>query len=131
MTKHHIFFLIGTLFLVFTVFQGCYYDEVLPEPVVVDVNEEVRFSQDIIPIFKASCNFSSCHNTGDQSPDLTPANAHNSLINGGYINTETPKESELYQWLIGNRHEPMPPTGPDATINAKILAWITQGAKNN
>jgi hypothetical protein len=113
---------------------GCYYDEVLPEDLkVTDGNTitNVSFAIDILPIFNASCNNPGCHNTGGIPPDLTPANAYNSLINGGFIDTGSPENSELYQWMKGNRGVPMPIDGSNPSYNSKVLAWIRQGAQNN
>lgn len=126
-----ILMLAGALFLLFAI-ESCYYDEVLPEPVNATEVGELSFAADIIPIFDKSCNSVGCHNTGGEKPDLTAANAYNSLLAGNFINTEVPVNSELYQWLIGNRDQPMPlTTGTDVAISSKILAWIKQGAKNN
>ena len=110
--------------------SGCYYDATLP-PLVPEVDTEVSFSKDIIPIFNASCNGSGCHNTGGTKPDLTAANAYNSLKNGNYFNTTTPESSELYKWMKGEKNLPMPLSGPNSEYNAKVLAWIKQGALNN
>lgn len=109
---------------------GCYYDNVLL-PNGEDIQGEMSFSADIIPIFDKDCNTSGCHNTGGQKPDLTAANAYTSLINGNYINTSSPEESELYLWMKGLKGLPMPPSGTDATNTAKVLAWIKQSAQNN
>ncbi len=106
---------------------GCYYDTVL-EP---EVSGQVSFSGDIIPIFNTSCNSVGCHSTGGVRPDLSPANAYNALINGGYISTSAPESSELYRWMRGERALPMPLSGPNANYNATVLAWIKQGALNN
>ncbi len=112
---------------------GCYYDDVLPEDLKVsdDVPEVVSFANDLLPIFDQSCSFTGCHNSGGQEPDLTPANAYNSLTGGGYINTTFPENSELYQWMKGNRDSPMPDDGANAAYNSLVLAWIRQGASNN
>lgn len=114
--------------LLFTL-AGCYYDQVIPVDPAIDVGE-VTFAADIIPIFNKDCNGSGCHN-GSVSPNLLPANAYNALINGGYIDKADPPNSSLYKWMEGEEGTPMPPSGPDATYNAKVLAWIEQGALNN
>lgn len=106
----------------------CYYLEVVDDPEPV---ENVSFSTDIIPIFNASCNIVGCHNAGGTAPDLSEANAYSSLKNGGYLDLAVPADSELYQWMSGNRSLPMPLSGPDATYNAKVLKWIEDGAPNN
>jgi hypothetical protein len=108
---------------------GCYYDEtVLIEK---EVTTEISFSGDIIPILNTSCNISGCHNAGGTPPVLTADKAYNNLINGNYVDIAVPENSELHKWLTGKRNTPMPLTGPDPNINAKVLAWIKQGALNN
>ena len=109
--------------------EGCYYDKVIE--VIPEVEGEVSFASDIIPIFNASCNTNSCHATNDQDPDLSPTNAYTALISGGYIDTDQPTQSELYQWMAGNRSIPMPLDGANTEYNALIIAWIQQGAQNN
>ncbi len=113
--------------LCFSLSISCKYDEVLPfEP---DPGVPVLFSADIIPIFENSCNSAGCHN-GTQSPDLRAAVAYENLISGGYLNTEVPEQSLLYQWMT-DALGPMPPLGANATNNATVLEWIKQGALNN
>jgi hypothetical protein len=109
---------------------GCYYDNT-----IINDNQEisgtVSFNDDIITIFNKDCNTSGCHNTGGIKPDLSPSNAYDALTNGNYLNNENPEESELYQWMKGNRSVPMPVSGPNNSYNARILAWIKQGSLNN
>ena len=115
-------FLVGML-------NACYNDLVVPTPTVV--TQDVSFSQDILPIFNAKCNTVACHNAGGVFPALIEASAYSSLVNGGFINTENPENSELYQWMKGNRAVSMPPSGINNSDNALVLAWIKQGALNN
>jgi hypothetical protein len=135
MKKKILSFLIVPALLVIGLISGCYYDEVIPDVSIYeeDPNGEVTFSEDIIPIFNAGCNSSGCHGSvpGDIAPDLSTANAYSSLFNGGYINVDKPEQSELYQWVNGNRSTPMPINGTDPKIASAILSWITQGAQNN
>lgn len=111
---------------IITLLGGCYNDAVLPEG-PGEIPLDVSFSQDIIPIFNASCNVAGCHNAGGIPPDLTAANAFSSLNNGGYINTSDPANSKLYQRMASD----MPPSGINAGDNALVLAWIEQGALDN
>lgn len=120
--------LLFTLAMAITL-SSCYYDQVIEINEPIDVGQ-VSFAGDIIPIFNESCNVSGCHN-GSVAPNLLPANAYTALINGGYINTANPESSELYQWMNGEKSLPMPLSGSNATYNAKVLAWIQQGALNN
>lgn len=116
------------IFMVLFILNGCYYDQHLP-----DTGEnlgEMSFSQDIMVIFNSSCNSTACHG-GTTPPDLRLESAYNALINGNYINTSAPESSELIQWMQGNRGLSMPLSGPNPTYNAKVLAWIRQGAQND
>ena len=124
---------VATIIYVFSLLTACYNDAVIPElpEDPGDIPKDVSFSGDLIPIFNADCNASGCHSSGGIDPDLTPDNAYNELISGDYINVDDPADSELYQWMKGNRSIPMPVSGSVASYNATVLAWITQGAENN
>ena len=117
--------LFGTLLL-----NSCYKDVVVPTP-EPSVTGEVSFSEDIQSIFEASCNSPGCHNNGGVVPNLTTGASYGALINGGYIDTQNPSSSGLYQWMVGNGDVDMPPSGPIASANATVLAWIQQGALDN
>ena len=108
---------------------SCKYDDVIP--VTPDPGIPVSFSEDVIPIFNASCNVSGCHNGSGPAPNLLPAAAYDALWDGGYIDTIAPDNSELYLWMSGLRGLPMPIQGSNATYNATVLSWITQGALDN
>ncbi len=121
-----ILFLLGTLFFV----TACQYEfievEVIPPP---DPNVELSFATDILPIFTTD-NCISCHATGKESPDLTAANAYQSLVSGGYVVSNNPEGSLIYTF-----------PNPDATTHRwkiytnhqaeLIYTWINQGAQNN
>jgi hypothetical protein len=128
MSKSKLFLL--TILAGLFVMAGCEYDEI-PLPKEPDPTIEYSFSKEIMPIFNKACNGAGCHNAGGIPPDLSPANAYKALISGNYINTNKPEDSELYQWMKGNKRIPMPLEGPNAAWNALVLAWITQGAKDN
>jgi hypothetical protein len=129
--KKIILAILMTPFLLLMFFgSGCYYDEVIPDPSIYS-GEEISFSEDLIPIFDASCNSASCHAAGAIPPDLTAANAYNAIIDGGYVNFTSPEESEFYQWVKGNRTPTMPISGTDPQIVSAVLTWINQGAQNN
>jgi len=109
---------------------GCKKDYIF-EPAPPDPNVPVLFSTEIVPIFEANCYGGGCHD-GDMDPDLTPANAYNSLMTGGYVDTTNgganAESSILYQKLTTD----MPPGQLLSSDKiAKILLWIQQGGNNN
>ena len=126
--RFHILACIAALVLVLG--GGCYYDDVI-FPTAGEIQGDVSFSADIVAIFDKDCNTSGCHSTGNQKPDLSSANAYNSLTNGGYVNISYPEESELYLWMKGLKTAPMPLSGSNTSYTANVLAWIKQGAQNN
>jgi hypothetical protein len=106
---------------------ACEYATITP-PAVPPVTKTVSFATDIIPIFNASCNMSGCHATGNVSPDLTAANAYQSLMDNNYVIAGNSAGSILYT-------EVAPGGGMNSFLSADdvslIKAWIDQGAKNN
>lgn len=117
--------------LIMLLLAGCYKNKTVIFDTGAEVTRPVNFSTDILPIFNNSCGISGCHVSGGKSPDLTTANAYNSLVNGNYINTNAPESSVLYQWMTGKKSTPMPVGGINKDYNALVLAWIKQGAQNN
>ena len=115
----------------FLTLVGCYKTETVVKETGDEITRTVSFTQDLVPIFNASCNSSGCHNAGGKSPDLSPVNAYGALTNGGYVNTGDPEGSELYLWMTGKRGAPMPTSGINPDYNSLVLAWIKQGALNN
>ncbi len=119
--------IIGLLFM-----ASCVKDDtVIIQPVVT---KTVSFKKDLVPLFTKNCALGGCHNDGGKAPVLTSAKAYNSLkADAAYINVSHPENSELYQFLTGKLSPAMPmgaSTNP-GNLNAYVLAWIKQGAKNN
>ena len=96
------------------------------------ITETVQFSKTIVPIFSKSCATSGCH-SGSVAPNLSDATAYNALVTGNYLNLTNPAGSDVYLWLTGKKSATMPlgSANNPSNINALILAWIKQGAKNN
>ena len=117
----------GVLFLL----PGCYKDKTVIFDTGAEITRTVTFSNDIIPLFNKNCALSGCHITGGHVPDLSTANAYNSLKVGNYFNTGNPAASEIYLWLTGKKTTQMPVGGLNKDINAMVLAWIKQGANND
>jgi hypothetical protein len=114
------------------IMNGCTKTTTVIEDNTPAITKTVSFSKDIMPILATSCAKSGCH-SGSVAPNLSAATAYNALENGNFININTPKNSEVYLWLTGQRAIAMPAGSPNnpSNINALMLAWITQGAKNN
>lgn len=106
------------------------------DTVVIDntpaITTTVSFAKDIQPILTKSCAISGCH-SGSVAPNLSAATSFNGLENANLINTAAPKSSDVYLWLTGKKAVTMPAGAANnpSNINALMLAWITQGAKNN
>ncbi|MDP3002880.1 MAG: hypothetical protein Q8N38_07120 [Bacteroidales bacterium] len=115
------------------IITGCYKVTTLYPETDSLVNNEISFVSDIIPVFNQTCSISGCHSSGGTIPDLTASKAYTALVNGGYINLADPKNSKLYLRLSGKITPAMPLSGPNnpSNINALVLTWITQSAKNN
>jgi len=128
MKKSNIYFL---LFVIGLLLNACTYDFIVKEELPpVDTTVPVSFSKQIVPIFTTE-GCVGCHKPGGQAPDLTAANAYNSIQSMKLVNTATPASSIIY-------------TEPDPANTAKhtwkkytaaeaqlVLTWIQQGAKNN
>jgi hypothetical protein len=112
-------------------FSGCYKDKTVIFDTGAEITRPVTFSNDMIPLFAKNCSLSGCHITGGHVPDLSAANAYNSLKIGNYVNTNDPTSSVIYLWLTGKKTTQMPVSGLNKDINALVLAWIKQGANNN
>ncbi|HVS96752.1 MAG TPA: hypothetical protein VHE54_09705 [Puia sp.] len=96
------------------------------------ITGEVHYSKDIGPLLNTNCALSGCHVPGGHAPDLTAANAYQSLTTGGYVSPGDPGNSVIMLWLTGKKSPAMPlGRGPQQDIIAEIYAWIAQGAKNN
>jgi len=120
------------LLLFFAIMMGCYKKTTLLINDSPTITATVSFSSDLVPLLTANCAKSGCHN-GSISPDLSAANAYNSLVNGNFVNTSTPANSLVYLWLTGKESATMPlgASNNPSNINGYILAWITQGAVKN
>ncbi|MGZ3944156.1 MAG: hypothetical protein ACXVJB_04395, partial [Mucilaginibacter sp.] len=68
-----------------------------------------------------------CHVAGAQAPDLETAVSYNSLVNGGFVNTLIPNQSDLYIMINGNMQVHI----PNAADRQKVYDWIRTGAINN
>ncbi|MHB1279545.1 MAG: hypothetical protein ACYC1Q_14245 [Bacteroidia bacterium] len=109
--------------------SGCYKDVIMPD-VALDPDgppQAVSFSTDLAPLFDASCTDVGCHVSGSHKPYLTIDASYTQIVNGGYVNTEIPKQSKLYIMINGEMREYM----PSAADRQKVYDWIRNGAPNN
>lgn len=115
--------------LVLITLSGCYKDVILPD-IAVDPDgppQAVSFSNDLAPLFDASCTDVGCHVSGAHKPYLTLDVSYQQIVSGGYVNTEIPKQSTLYIMINGEMREYM----PSAADRQKVYDWIRNGAPNN
>lgn len=93
---------------------------VIPPP---EIPTGISYAEQVQPIFNDKC--VSCH-SGGLPPDLSAEFSYDELIDGGFVDTDNPEDSELYQKLLGTHSS-------RATEEEKltILQWITEGALNN
>ncbi len=122
-----------TCIMVLFITPGCYKVATVTVDNSPAITKTVSLKSDLVPVFSKSCVLSGCHTTGGQAPDLSSDNVFNSLTSGNFINKTTPPGSRLYLWLTGKEAIAMPIGAPNnpSNINALVLAWISQGAKNN
>jgi hypothetical protein len=108
---------------------SCYKDVILPKQGADPNAPPVQYSykKDIAPLFNTNCALSGCHVAGGQAPDLETAVSYNSLVNGGFVNTIIPTQSDLYIMINGNMQVHI----PDAADRQKVYDWIRTGALNN
>jgi len=133
MLKKIISFTAGLAIIGMFAIPGCAKHTTVVEesPVPIDT-ATISFSQEVQPIFTASCAKAGCHVSGGQTPNLSKGFAYQSLFDEDMIVPGDPTNSELMGWLTGKLSPVMPlGSGPDPAINAVIYNWILQGALNN
>jgi hypothetical protein len=108
------------------IFFGCKHEPVLPE-------QEVSFSQDIMPIIQMGCQHEGCH--GDSLNPEFPLTTYEEVMEEGDIKPGDPLDSDLYERITETDPDkimPRPPYPPLNDRNIKLIyIWIAQGAKNN
>lgn len=118
---------IAAIFFTLVFLPGCEYETIeIDEP---DPDVPVSFSNEIVPIFNNNNNCTACHGVGATPPDLTPANAYNSIV-PALVDLDDPEASRIYAF-------PAPTSATHGfkkytqTQAALVLTWIRQGAENN
>ena len=111
----------GGICALLLVFSAC--EKVVYPPPDIELPDTVSYSLDIQAIWDNKC--LDCHG-GQRTPDLRPDVSYNELISRGYINTDDPASSELMTKLYGSHDSRA--SEPEKQL---ILAWITEGARDN
>ena len=115
-----IFILTGLLIISLS---GCSKYEIPKPECPEDLPTGVSFSSDIQPIFDSNC--VACHG-GGQAPDLSPGWSYDELMDGGYVDTEFPCSSIVYEVFSGTH------SGRASEEQVlTILGWISEGANDN
>ncbi|HMM11679.1 MAG TPA: hypothetical protein PKE03_06255 [Bacteroidales bacterium] len=115
--------------IVAALISSCQYEFIEPERIIIDPTVEIKFAQEIAPIFSNNNACTACHRTGATPPDLTAERAYNAIV-PAYVNTANPEQSSIYWFAHPNSttHNWKKLTLSEAAL---ILEWIKQGAKNN
>lgn len=108
---------------------GCYKDVILPDAAVDPDGppQAVSFSADIATLVSSKCALSGCHVSGGHAPNMALGASYLAIVNGGFVNTDIPKQSILYKMINGEMQQYI----PSATDRQKIYDWIRNGAPNN
>ncbi len=118
--RRWIILLTGSLIVILA---ACTKYEIPKPPCPEDLPTNVSYSGDVQTIFDASCVM--CH-SGGQSPDLRPDWSYDELIDGGYVDTDFPCSSYIYEILTGSHSDRVT---EDEVLT--ILGWIDEGAQDN
>ncbi|WP_163714070.1 hypothetical protein [Mangrovibacterium lignilyticum] len=129
MKKYKLYLFAALLGMMFT---ACEY-EFIPADEIPDIptDEPVSFGTDILPIFSSgSPQCIQCHKPGSQAPDLTEANAYQSLKGSKYIDEANPEQSYIITHVgpDSNSHTQRHLSAADVEY---IRVWVEQGAENN
>jgi hypothetical protein len=123
---------ISIMFMAVAALTGCYKDIIEPElgsgPDDLPP-QQVSFQTELAPIFNTNCALAGCHVSGAHTPYLATSLSFSQILNGGYINLASPKESKIYQMITGDMAQYMP--APVKANTQKVYDWIRNGAPNN
>lgn len=109
--------------------SSCYKDVILPDAAVNPDGppQAVNYKTELEPLFNSKCALAGCHVSGAHKPYLATDLSFMQIVNGGFINTQLPKESLIYKAINGSMREYI----PSALDRQKIYDWIRNGAPNN
>lgn len=117
------------IFIIGISITGCYKDIILPDSVADPDGppQSISFKDQLMPLLNTKCALSGCHVSGSHKPYLTTDVSYQEIVNGGFVNTNIPKESILYKKINGEMQEYI----PSASDRQKVYDWIRNGAPNN
>jgi len=113
--------LTGSMIVILT---GCTKYEIPKPECPENLPTNVSLASDVQPIFDQKCVI--CHK-GGQPPNLSPGWSYDELTQGGYVDTDFPCSSMIYEVLTGSSHDGR---ATDEEI-LTILGWIDEGAQDN
>jgi hypothetical protein len=94
---------------------------------------KVYFDQQVLPILRASCAFSGCHDATTASDGVILDNYDNVTLTGGVRAFEL-EGSDLYEVLVDDDDDDRMPQAPRARLPQDqinlIATWIREGAEN-
>jgi hypothetical protein len=103
-----------------------------PKTSVIDTTKKISFATEVVPIFTNNDNCSGCHSPGSDVFSLaSKEDAWNSIQVHNLVTVTAPESSKLYYKIIESNplvHDWKKYTSSEAQT---VIAWITQGAKNN
>jgi len=94
-------------------------------------SDTTYFVNTVYPILLSNCTTSQCHDANSPAEGVNLTN-YSSIISTADVVAGSHSQSKLYQVLVEDGEDQMPPTGALAQSDIDAIAqWIDQGAKNN
>lgn len=128
--RYFILLFLGVLFLAGCEYTFVQYPDANVDPPTPDPENPISFADKIIPIFTNGNYCTACHDTGKTAPDLSAANAYNSIVSMNLVNLTDPAASKLYEYILVSTST-HPQKYYASSQAEKILLWIQEGALNN
>jgi uncharacterized membrane protein len=143
MSKHFFISSLG-ITVVTLVLMSCQHDPILVEQPPTDGTDStavsgntcdadsIYFAKDVLPILATNCALSGCHDAQSHEDGVALID-YNRTISTGKVRAFRPSNSDLYEVLLENGEDRMPPA-PRAPLTSAQIAiikkWIEQGAQN-
>jgi len=95
--------------------------------------DTVYFQNAVLPLFQSNCAKSGCHDVATAQEGVILNNYYN-IFTTGEVEPGNPNSSKVYEVLLKDGEDRMPPPPNQALTQAQIstiATWIAQGALNN